>query len=128
MNLRVRRAKARRLAVPEIVSLPDEIDIANARAIGDQLCAAFSPGVPAVIADMTRTRFCDSSGIRCLLLANDRAARVNAELRLVLQSPTVLRAFGLLGVDRLLAVYPSLEAALSNAASPVAHEEPGPIR
>jgi anti-sigma B factor antagonist len=118
MNVKVRRAAAARpLVVPEIVTLPDEIDITNAQSVGDELRAAFGHGGPAVIADMTRTQYCDSSGVRYLLLASDRAAEVHAEFRLVVQSPAVLRAFGLLGVDRLFAVYPSLEAALS--ASPL---------
>lgn len=119
-------ARARPLVVPEIVTLPDEIDIVNAQPIGDELLAAFGRGVHAVIADMTRTQFCDSSGIRYLLLANDRAAEVGAEFRLVLQSPVVLRALQLLGVDRLFAVYPTLEAALSNGANGAGQERPGP--
>ena len=127
MDVNIRRAAARPLVVPEIVTLPEEIDITNAQAIGDELRAAFGQGVLAVIADMSRTRFCDSSGIRYLLLASDRAAELNAEFRLVVQSATVLRAFGLLGIDRLLAVYPSMDAALSNAAA-AAKEEPGPTR
>jgi anti-sigma B factor antagonist len=127
MDVNVRRAaRARPLVVPEIVTLPDEIDIVNAQSIGDELRAAFGQGVQAVIADMTRTQFCDSSGIRYLLLANDRAAEVGAEFRLVAQSPVVLRALQLLGVDRLLAVYPTLEAALSSTANGAAQEEPRP--
>jgi anti-sigma B factor antagonist len=127
MDVNVRRAAtARPLVVPEIVTLPDEIDITNAQSVGDELRSAFGQGVQAVIADMTRTRFCDSSGVRYLLLASDRAAELSADFRLVVQSPAVLRVFHVLGVDRLLALYPSLEAALSNSANAAAQEEPGP--
>ena len=110
------------LLAPAGITAPD-----HGRALGSARLEAFGQGVRAVIADMSRTRFCDSSGIRYLLLASDRAAELNAEFRLVVQSTTVLRAFGLLGIDRLLAVYPSMEAALSNAAV-AAKEEPGPTR
>jgi anti-sigma B factor antagonist len=123
MDVNVRRAATRPLVVPEIVTLPDEIDIVNAQSVGDELRAAFGQGVQAVIADMTRTQFCDSSGIRCLLLAKDRAAEFGAEFRLVVQSPVVLRALQLLGVDRLFAVYPSLNVALSNTANAAAAQE-----
>jgi anti-sigma B factor antagonist len=126
MDVSARSVTASPLVVPEIVTLPDEIDITNAESVGDELRAAFGQGVPAVIADMTRTQFCDSSGIRHLLLANDRAAEMNAEFRLVVQAPAVLRAFRLLGIDRLLAVYPSLQAALSNATETAAQQEAGP--
>jgi len=128
MDVNARSVTASPLVVPEIVTLPDEIDITNAQSVGDELRAAFGQGVLAVIADMTRTQFCDSSGIRYLLLANDRAAEMNAEFRLVVQAPAVLRAFRLLGIDRLLAVYPSRQAALSNATEKAAEQEAEPTR
>jgi anti-sigma B factor antagonist len=128
MDVNARSVTASPLVVPEIVTLPDEIDITNAQSVGDELRAAFGQGVLAVIADMTRTQFCDSSGIRYLLLANDRAAEMNAEFRLVVQAPAVLRAFRLLGIDRLLAVYPSLQAALSNVTEKAAEQEAEPTR
>jgi anti-sigma B factor antagonist len=126
MGANTQRATVRQLLVPEIVTLPEELDITNARATGDVLRAALGQGVPAVIADMTRTTFCDSSGIRYLLLAHDRAAELNAEFRLVVRSAAVLRAFSVVGVDQVLAIYPSLEAALSNAAPGVVQKEQGP--
>jgi hypothetical protein len=49
------------LVVPEIVTIPDEIDIRNADRAGRELRAAFRPGVTVVIADMTRTGFAASS-------------------------------------------------------------------
>jgi anti-sigma B factor antagonist len=105
------------LVVPEIVALPEEIDIANAQQVGAELCTAFRPGVAVVIADMTRTTFCDSSGIRHLLVASDRAAATGAELRLAIGSTTVLRILGTTGVDQVLKIYPSLQAALTNASA-----------
>lgn len=100
------------LVVPEIVTLPDEIDVTNAARVGDQLRAAVSPGA-VVIADMSRTVFCDSSAARALLLASEHAAGRRAELRLALPSATVLRALQLLGFDRLLQIYPSLGMSLT---------------
>jgi NADPH:quinone reductase len=42
--------------------------------VGRQLDAALAPGVATVVADMTATRFCDTSGIHMLVLAHRRAA------------------------------------------------------
>lgn len=95
-----------------VVTLPAEIDISNADGIGEELCAAFAPGVRTVIADMTGTRFCDSSGISVLIQAHRKARANNAELRLVALSTTVLRALTLVKIDHLLPVYPSLAVAL----------------
>jgi anti-anti-sigma regulatory factor len=68
-----------------------------------------------VIADMTRTAFCDSSGIRQLLVANDKAAEVGAELRFVIESCAVLRVLQVMGVDGVLKIFPSLDDALTSA-------------
>jgi anti-sigma B factor antagonist len=95
-----------------VVTLPTEIDIANAESVGEELCAAFAPGVRAVIADMTGTRFCDSTGISMLIVAHQKALSNHAELRLVVVSTAVLHALTLVRIDHLLPVYPSLAEAL----------------
>lgn len=100
-------------ARPVVVTLPAEIDMANAGQIGAQLGAALARGVTAVVADMTATTFCDSSGIRVLVLAHQQAAANNAELRVVIPSASVRRALAITNVDTVLLIYPSLEAALA---------------
>jgi anti-anti-sigma factor len=103
---------------PVIVALPAEIDIANGAAVGQQLCSAFAPGVTIVIADMTATVFCDSSGISQLVLAHHCAAAHHAQLRLAVPHDQVRDVLKVTGVDRLLAVYPSLDAAHAAASPP----------
>jgi len=102
------RAETRRV----VVTLPAGTYISNADSIGEELCAAFAPGVTTVIADMTDTRFCDSSGISMLVQAHRKALESNAELRLVALSTAVLRALTLVRMDHLMPVYPSLAEAL----------------
>lgn len=116
----------RPLVVPEIVTFPAQVDLTNALDLGTVLIGAFGPGVAVVIADMTATEHCDSAGLRYLVVANDVAAESRAELRLVIPSPTVLRAIRVLGFDQFLRIYPSMSAALSNAAGPVGHQVVGP--
>jgi anti-sigma B factor antagonist len=94
-----------------VVTLPAEIDMATAHAIGEQVAAALAPGVQAVIADMTATTFCDSAGINMLIRAKKRATAHGAELRLLLSCPNVLRVLKIQGVDAVLPVYHSLEEA-----------------
>ena len=105
-------------ARPAVVTLPAEIDISNAERIGEELCAAFAPGVRVVIADMTATRFCDSSGISILVLAHRKALTNKAELRLVAAATAVLRALTVVRLDHLLPVYSSLAEALAAGISP----------
>jgi len=101
-----------------VVALPAEIDMANADRAGQQLRSALAPGVRALIADMTATRFCDSSGINMLVRAHQQAAANGTELRLVVASTAVLRTLMLLGLDDLLAIYPSLSQALAAGPAP----------
>jgi len=103
----VGRVVARRETV---VALPEEIDLLNATCAAEQLTSAVRRN-PAVIIDMTATTFCDCAGARAIVQAHERATDSGAELRLVVTAEPVRRIFGLLGIDRLLDTYPSVEAA-----------------
>jgi anti-anti-sigma factor len=96
-----------------VVALPAEIDMANADGVDQQLDAAFAPGVKTVIADMTATRFCDSSGIGALARAHRRAVAHGTQLRLVVPSAVVLSALRLVQMDCLLSIHPTLSQALA---------------
>ena len=97
-------------AGPVVVTLPAEIDMANARAVRDKLYAACAPG-SLIIADMTATTFCDSMGIGALVLAHKGAAAHGACLRLLLPCPRVMQVMKILGLDVVLPIYRSLEEA-----------------
>ncbi len=103
------------LVVPELVTLPAEIDVSNAEELGETIRAAFRPLVAVVVADMTKSVFCDSTGARELLLATERAEENHAELRLVIGDSPVLRILTILGFDRLLRIYPTMSAALTGS-------------
>ena len=103
---------------PVVIALPAEIDMANADKVGQQLGSALTPGVRTVLADMTATRFCDSSGISMLVQAHKQAAANGTELRLAVASLAVLRTLTLVRLDDLLAIYPSLSQALAAVQPP----------
>jgi anti-sigma B factor antagonist len=98
---------------PVIRTLPAEIDAANHAEVHGRLEAACAPGVAVVIADLTGTDFCDSSGFRVLIRAHQAAVARGVQLRLaVTPGGVVSRMLDLLDLGRVLSVYPSLEAAL----------------
>lgn len=107
------RPPAQAMARVSVVTLPAEIDASNADRVGEDLQAAFTPGVTTIVADMTATTFCDSRGIRALVLAHGQAAARAAELRVVVPSRGVLRILTVTGLDGWLAIYPSLQEALA---------------
>jgi anti-sigma B factor antagonist len=103
---------------PVVVRLPDEIDMANAERVGEQLRSAFTRGAAVVIADLTSTVFCDCAGTRQLLLVHNYADSCETQIRFVIPGRNVLRVLTLTGLDQLLSIYPSLDAAVSVGPAP----------
>jgi anti-anti-sigma factor len=101
--------------VPVIVTMPGEIDVTNAGDAEAQITAALAPGVTVIIADLTKTSFCDSCGLQHLLRAGEKAAGSGAQLRLAIApGGTVARVMELTGLRRRIAVYPTIQQAAGN--------------
>jgi anti-sigma B factor antagonist len=98
-----------------MVVLPVEIDAVSAERVGQELAAALVDGVTVLVADLSGTAFCDSSGVRVLVRTYRKAEAHGTELRLVVPSAAVRRVFELMGVDELLAVYRTLGEAMEGA-------------
>jgi anti-sigma B factor antagonist len=103
---------------PVVVALPAEVDMATAGQAGVDLGSVIARNPCMVIADMTATRFCDSSGISMLVRAHKQAAANGIELRLVVRSAAVLRTMALTGVGDLLPIFPTVTQALATASVP----------
>ena len=102
--------------MPVVVVLPLEIDVTNSEQVYEQLLAALAPGVRTVVADLTSTVFCDSSGVHAIMHAYESAAAREVRMLLAVSSATsVRRVLELIGVGRLMPVYPSLQEALDAA-------------
>ena len=99
--------------VPVVVVLPAEIDVTTSEQVHDLLVAALAPGVDIVIADMTGTSFCDSSGVHAIVFAHETVAARGAKLRLAVPpASSVRRVLEMIGVGRILPVYPTLQEAM----------------
>jgi anti-sigma B factor antagonist len=99
---------------PVIVELPAEIDVTNSGKVYDRLVAALAPGVEIVIADLTSTSFCDSSGVRMIVRAHESAAARAVRLQLAVPPEgSVRRVLQLTGVGSIVAIYPTLEEAIN---------------
>ena len=109
-----------------VVAAPEEIDITNAEALRSALLTAAANGHGTLVVDMTRTRFCDSSGLHTLIAAHKRAEAEGREVLLVIPSTTVLRVFALTAMDRVIPNFTSLAEALAQTAA-TAHPAP-PVR
>jgi anti-sigma B factor antagonist len=96
-----------------VVTLPAEIDVTNADTVQDELLAALNQSAVLLIADMSGTDFCDSSGVSAMVRVFRRAVASGRTLRLVVSTPAVQRVLSITGVDRLVDVFPSVVASLA---------------
>jgi anti-sigma B factor antagonist len=62
-----------------VVTAPEEIDITTAPELRSALLEAAAHGHGTLVADMTRTQFCDSSGLHTLLAVHKRAQAEGGE-------------------------------------------------
>lgn len=102
-----------------VIIMPAEIDMTNAADVSEDLARAIATDARVVIADLSATAFCDSAGIRSLLVMAYQAADSGAELRVVVRANgAVRRIIDLMGLNRLLPVYPTVDAALAGDPRP----------
>jgi anti-anti-sigma factor len=100
-----------------VVAAPEEIDITNAEALRAALLTAAADGHGTLVVDMTRTRFCDSSGLHTLIAAHKRAEAEGREVLLVIPGTAVLRVFALTAMDRVIPNFTTLAEALAQTAA-----------
>src|SRR5256885_6145158 len=88
--------RIRRLERVPVLVCPPEIDIANAGALASALAMA-ERAASTVVVDLTGTAFCDCSGLRALVPAQQRAVARGGQVRLVPRS-TVIRLLSMTGL------------------------------
>jgi anti-anti-sigma factor len=94
-----------------VVTMPDEIDIANAEDIRDTLLAVLNQGITTLIIDLSGTTFCACAGASAFARAQLRARAGGGQVRLVTRTPIVRRLLAITGLDHLMPVFDSLAAA-----------------
>jgi anti-sigma B factor antagonist len=94
-----------------VVTLPEHIDVSNVAELRERLLSVINRGAAVLIADMTSTASCDHAAVDAVARAYQRAAVSGTQLRLVVTAPVVRRVLSIEGLDRLVSVYPSVEAA-----------------
>ncbi len=96
-----------------VVTLPPEIDVTNADMVREDLLSVMNQGAVLLIADLSKTTFCDSAGISAIVRTFRRAGASESALRLVVSTPAVQRVLSITGVDRLVDIFPSVAASLA---------------
>jgi anti-anti-sigma factor len=94
-----------------VVALPEHIGASNSGPIREQLLDLINRGTAVLIADLTGTVSCDAGGAEALLRACQGAAVSGGQLRVAVTAPAVRRILDASGLDRLVPVYPTVQAA-----------------
>jgi anti-sigma B factor antagonist len=100
-----------------VVAAPEEIDITNAPELRAALVEAATHGHGTLVADLTRTQFCDSAGLHTLVAAHKQAKAAGGEMLLVIRSAGVRRVFAITCLDRVIPHFMSLEEALAQTSA-----------
>ena len=96
-----------------VVTLPEQMDVSNAGQIREDLLWVINRGAAALVVNMTATISCDHAGADAVARAYQRAVVSGTGMRLVVTAQIVRRVLSLSGLDRLVSIYPCLEAALA---------------
>lgn len=97
-----------------MVTVPEEIDVANAAMLRAALLEATARGNGTLVVDMSQTQFCDSAGLHVLVRAHRRAEAEGGEVLLVISAAPVLRIFAITGLAHMIPTFSTLEEALAN--------------
>ena len=100
-----------------IVAFPARVDVSNADQLRDRLLSVINRGAAVLVADLTGTVSCDHAAVTALARACQRGAVSGTQVRLVVTAPVVRRVLSLEGLDRVVSIYPSLEAATAAGTS-----------
>ncbi len=100
-----------------VIAAPREIDITNAAGLQAALFEASALGHGTFVVDMSGTTFCDSAGVHALVQARKRSQSEGGQILLVVSTAAVLRVFAIIGIDRLIPNFSTLEEALAQASA-----------
>lgn len=99
-----------------VVTLPEQITESDSGRLREQLLGLVDQGPAVLIADMTATVSCHRGGVAALLDAYQHASENGTRLRLAVTAEGVRRVLAAAGLDRLVSIYPSVQAAAAAGA------------
>jgi anti-sigma B factor antagonist len=96
-----------------LVVVRGELDLFAAPELKEAITQSLADDEGDLIVDLTQTVFIDSSGLAVLMLAMRRAHRLHGRLVVIDAGGSVARTFRVAGVDQILTIVPTREAALA---------------
>jgi anti-sigma B factor antagonist len=98
-----------------LVVVSGEMDIATSPELVSSLSSLRGPAPYHVLVDLSRLSFIDSTGIKALVSSAKNAASQGGSLVVVAPTANIQRVFDIVQLSELLAIVPTLDAAISQA-------------
>jgi len=108
---------SRQLNAFTMVAVRGEVDIATVGLLRRELTALLDRPAPRIVVDLHACTFCDAAGLGLLAGALRMARGRGGDLRLAAPTPIVVLALRATGLDRVLPVYRTVDAATSAESS-----------
>jgi anti-sigma B factor antagonist len=100
-----------------VISLSGEVDLYTAPELKQQLLEVIAHDGRQVVVDFTDTTFIDSTTLGVLVSGVKRLRSSDGELSLVCSDPNITKIFEITGLDRVFAIYPTRDEAVSKLAA-----------
>lgn len=97
-----------------VFSLRGSLDFETSPSLRAAMLEAADQGKHDIVVDLSHLEFLDSSGLGALIGAHKRALENAGRLRVIISTGTIARLLTITGLMDVLAVYPSIEAALED--------------
>ena len=97
-----------------VYRLKGSLDFETAPSLRAALLEAADEGKHDIVVDLTHLEFLDSSGLGALIGAHKRALDHQGRVRLIVSEGPISRLFTITGLMNVLAIYPSIDAALED--------------
>jgi anti-sigma B factor antagonist len=102
---------------PYVISLAGEVDLYTAPEFKQQLLDVIAQGGTEVIVDFSNTTFIDSTTLGVLVGGVKRLRSNGGQLALVCSDRNIIKIFEITGLDRVFAIYPTRDQAISRVAT-----------
>jgi anti-sigma B factor antagonist len=97
-----------------VVRVTGEVDMSHEEELRAELHQAVEADAKGIVVDLTECEFIDSSGIRALLLSRQEKQQADGgseSLAVAASSDQILRILGVMGLDQVIPVRPTVEEA-----------------
>lgn len=106
-----------------VLTVSGEVDVYTAPQLRSALEERIAAGHKAFVVDMQEVAFLDSTGLGVLVGRLKAVKKVDGWLRVVCTNERILRLFGITGLDRVLPIFETVDAALAAAPDDVVGPE-----